>query len=83
MPVLIADTGPDAAPAAYTLTPGQAFRLQSVYASFDGTNATDEYRPCLTLYSQAGQVLARTFPDEVVNANESAEVSFVPFAQAV
>lgn len=82
MPVLIADTGPDPSPSGYTLPAAQAFRLQSVNATFDGSGAAGDYLPCLSLYAQSGELLTRTFPAEVVDQGDSAEVSYVPFGQA-
>lgn len=71
---------PGAVPATYTLPASQAFELESVSASFDGTSAGGDFLACLSVYSQDGKLIFRAPADQVLAAGDSAEVSFYPLA---
>ena len=77
-PALIVEPG-GAVPFEYRLAPGEAFALSTVSAEFDGSGAGGSFLPALAMYSQNGELLARTFPATAVTAGDSAEVTFSPF----
>ena len=78
-PIIISDTGPTEVPAPYEVPASQAMQLRTVSAVFDGSGASGRFRPCCSIYSQSGALLSRVFPDDILEAGESAEVSFLPF----
>jgi hypothetical protein len=81
VPLLIRGPESQPAPSEYELTAGEAFVPESVTASFDGSGAAGSFLPCLSIYAQSGELLSRTFPDEVA-AGDTAEVTFAPLLRA-
>lgn len=47
-------------------------------ATYDGTDASADFIPVLTLYSQSGAILARVFPAATIKQGDSAVVTYVP-----
>lgn len=76
---LITRPGPAPAPLTYELGATEDFQVRTAYATFDGTNASGDFLPCLTFYSQTGTILNRVFPDTLVKAGDVANVSYAPF----
>lgn len=81
MPQVLETIGPraGAAPLAYELVELGTVDLQSVFASFDGTAASGAWRPALTIRSQNGTILSRTFPDDELATGDAADVTYAPF----
>jgi hypothetical protein len=80
VPSEIFASGPAPVPLAYIVAPGQVIEPASVFATFDGTSAAGAFLPCVTIRSQNGDVLSRTFPQGVVlNPGDVADVTFAPF----
>lgn len=75
----IALTKAQAAPLDYVVPNAQAIVPLAVNATFDGSGATGNWLPVLELYSDSGQVIARTFPSSPIDAGGSAECTFAPF----
>jgi hypothetical protein len=67
------------APLTYLLAEAGTVDVMSLFAAFDGTNAASSFRPVVTVRSQSGAILARSFPAETVAAGDSADVTFAPF----
>jgi hypothetical protein len=67
-------------PAPYTFSVAASLEVQpyTAHAIFDGTNASGDFRPCLTFYSADGVRLGRYFPATVVTAGDVAEVTYTP-----
>lgn len=82
MPRLIAYDGPDATPFEVVLAPGESFRLGSATAVWNGAGAGGAFLPCLSIYAQSGQLLARVFPVPIA-AGGSAEVTYAPFLRGL
>lgn len=72
-----AQDGP--APLSVKLAPRQAVAPQAATATFDGTGAAAPFVPCLSLYAQNGQLLARSPCGTTLAIGQSAEVTFSPF----
>lgn len=70
---------PGTLPASSELAPGQALRLQSSSARFDGSGAAAAFLPCLALYSQDGKLIGRWPTAQAINPGDSGEVTFGPF----
>ena len=69
----------EAAPKRYTVPGGVELRLKAVYAEIDGSGAGSAYLPCVTVISDAGDVLWRAVdPSVSVAAGGSADVSWFP-----
>lgn len=68
-----------AAPLAYTLTETGTVDLQSAFAHFDGTAASGDWRPALTIRAQNGTILSRTFPPDTLATGDTADVTYAPF----
>lgn len=68
-----------AAPLAYTLTETGTVDLQSAFAHFDGTAASGDWRPALTIRAQNGTILSRTFPTDTLATGDTADVTYAPF----
>jgi hypothetical protein len=74
-------TGP--APLVYTLAELGTVDVQSIFAHFDGTSASGSFRPTVTVRSQNGTIVSRTFPpDTTLSAGDSADVTFAPLLRA-
>jgi hypothetical protein len=67
------------APLGYKIPQAQEIILKSLFASFDGTNASGDFLPCIRVLSPAGKVIGEFFTDAAVVAGDSAEVTFAPF----
>lgn len=68
-----------AVPNQYQLGHGEAMRLQTVEATFDGAGAAGDFLPCVAVYSQSGRLLSRTFPASSVPVGGVSAVTFAPF----
>jgi hypothetical protein len=68
-----------AVPNQYQLGHGEAIRLQTVEATFDGAGAAGDFLPCVAIYSQSGRLLSRTFPASSMAVGDQAAVTFAPF----
>lgn len=68
-----------AAPHEITLASSQEIQLESVVAVWDGAAASATFKPCLSIYSQDGVLLSRTFPDTSMNTGDSGVVTYAPF----
>lgn len=69
-----------ATPLAYTLGPQESFTVESISATWDGTNAASAFIPCVAVYAQDGTLLGRFKGDATVSAGDtSAEATFAPF----
>jgi len=80
VPQEIFQSGPNAAPTAFTVAPKQVVQPASVFAVFDGTAAAGNFLPCVTIRSKTGDVLSRTFPQGVTLApGDVADVTYAPF----
>jgi len=64
------------------LAPGQDIELASVTATWDAAGASGTFLPCLSIYSQEGVLLSRTFPSQTLTTGDSGEVTFSPFLAA-
>lgn len=63
----------------YTVPGADTIEPLAASVTFDGTGAASSFLPCLSFYSQSGNLLSRTFPPGVqVLAGASAEVSYLP-----
>ncbi len=63
----------------YTVPGADTIEALSASVTYDGTNASGAFKPCLSIYSQDGHLISRTFPSDAVAQGSSAEVSFIPF----
>ena len=83
VPQEIFQSGPNAAPATFTIAPKQIVQPASVFAQFDGTGAGAAFLACLTIRSKTGDILSRTFPAQTVPAGGTADVTYAPFLRDV
>ena len=60
------------------IPPAQDIRLEVATATFNGSGASGSFKPCCSIYSQSGQLIART-AGSTVTAGDSAEITFLPF----
>lgn len=77
-PSLLFDQGGGAIPYTETLAPGQDVRITSVNAEWDGAGASGTFLACLSLYSQSGVLLSRSFPSQQFAAGDSGVVTYAP-----
>lgn len=63
-------------PFAVTLAPAEEMALQSVTAVWNASGASGSFLACLSIYSQSGQLLSRTFPVQVLSPGDSGEVTY-------
>lgn len=84
MPEILDVVGPNAggAPLAYTLDQPGTVDFQAAFAHYDGTGASGNWRPTLTIKAQDGTILSRTFPGSSLHAGDTADVTFSPFVPA-
>lgn len=67
------------APKTYVVPDAAEFLLKAVNADMDGSGAGSDWLPCVTILSDAGEVIARAVDQDVkVLAGGSAEVSWFP-----
>ena len=66
-------------PYSYQLSYAQTLQPESVFAHFDGTNASGDFLACLTFSAPDGTVFMRTFPTTPVTGGDVADVTFAPF----
>lgn len=78
-PYLSEDDAGGPAPFVVPLATGVDIIMASVTAHWDGSGAGGTFKPCLSLYSQAGQLLSRSFPSTLMEAGDSGEVTYAPF----
>lgn len=67
------------APLSYQLPASQAFKPETVQATFDGSGAALSFLPCCTIYGPDGRKLSRTFPASAMAAGDVSGVTFAPF----
>lgn len=72
------DEAGGAVPHEIQLAAGQDVRLESVTAEWDGAGASGTFLACLSLYSQSGQLLSRTFPAQTFAPGDDGEVTYAP-----
>jgi hypothetical protein len=77
-PYLFEAPGDHDAPFTFTVPASLEVQPYTAHATFDGTNASGDFRPCLTFYSSDGVRLGRYFPANVVTAGDVQEVTFTP-----
>ena len=65
--------------ATYTVPGADTIEPLAASVSYDGTGAAGAFMPCLSIYSQDGHLISRTFPSASVAMGSSSEVSFIPF----
>jgi hypothetical protein len=66
-------------PSSYQVKDAEEIELKAVNADFDGSGAGGAWLPCVTIVSDAGEVIARAVDQSVsVAAGGSAEVSWFP-----
>lgn len=61
------------------LAPGQDVELSSVTAVWDGGGASGSFLACLSIYSQDGVLLSRTFPNQTFAVGDDGTVTYAPF----
>lgn len=76
---LIFSENPGALPADYPLPAGSEISIQSVVARINGAGAAAQFVPCLSIYSQAGKLIARVRTDQVFSVGDTGVVTFAPF----
>jgi hypothetical protein len=81
LPVLVRGPASQPTPSQYQLAAGEGFTPESVTATFDGSGAAAAFLACLSIYAQSGELLGRTFPEEVA-AGDIAKVTFAPLLRA-
>ena len=63
----------------YTVPTTDTVEPLAASVTYDGSGAGGNFVPCLSFFSQSGQLLSRTFPSATVTAGDTVEVSFIPF----
>lgn len=76
---MLSSEGGGDCPFEYQLSPGEDIAPETLSAVFDGSGAASAFRPALSLYSQDGNLISRTFTEDEIAAGASAEVTFAPF----
>ncbi len=61
------------------LAADQDIELASVTAVWDGGGASGAFLACLSLYSQSGVLLSRTFPNQTFAVGDDGTVTYAPF----
>lgn len=79
---LIFSDGGGPAPFRVTLAADQEIELESVTAEWNGAGAAGSFLACLSLYSQSGILLSRTFPRTTLAPGDSGVVTYAPFLGA-
>jgi hypothetical protein len=82
-PVIVSAELAGNAPTRYELAPGFDFEVTHVTASFAGGGASGPFLAVLAYYSQEGVLIGRYFPDQVLDAGDTADVSYAPFLGGV
>lgn len=77
--ITIYNDGAQDSPNTYILSSGEAFIPTAVTAYFDGSGCADDFRACLSFYTQDGHLINRAWPDDSISAGSSGEVSYRPF----
>lgn len=77
-PVLSLNESGGAVPFAIRLAPSEDIHLSSVTAEWDGSGASGTFLACLSLYSQAGVLLSRSFPSQQFAAGDTGVVTYAP-----
>lgn len=78
-PSLQFESAGGAVPLDIVLAPGQKIQLSSVVARWDGAAASGTFKPCLSIYSQDGVLVSRTFPGTDMAPGDSGVVTYAPF----
>lgn len=76
---LIYSDVPGALPADFVLPPDLDLEISSVYARINGAAAASAFRPCLTVLSQAGNLIARVPLDETYAVGDTGDATWSPF----
>lgn len=84
MAQLLEVIGPKAggAPLRYVVTEQGTVDLMSIFARFDGSAASGDWRPTVTIRAQDGTILVRVPVDETLPTGDTADVTFAPFLRA-
>ena len=69
---------PGDAPYTYQVPASLEVQPYTSTATYDGTGASGDFVPTLSLYSQSGGLLARVFPAVTVSQGDSATVTYLP-----
>jgi hypothetical protein len=77
-PYLFEAPGTHDAPFTFAVPASLEVMPYTAHATFDGTGASGDFRPCLTFYGVDGVVLGRYFPANVVTAGDVQEVTYTP-----
>ena len=77
-PYLFSQEGTFDAPFTFEVPASLEVQPYTAHATFDGSGASGDFRPCLTFYSASGVVLGRYFPAEVLHSGDVAEVTYTP-----
>lgn len=70
--------GSQDAPFEYEVPASQEVQPYTSTATYDGTNASGDFVPVVSIYSQSGNLLARVFPPVTVTMGDVAEVTYLP-----
>lgn len=63
----------------YQLSGREELRPLSVAASVDGSGASADFVPRLSIFDASGELLSRTRSDDTMAVGDSGEVTFAPF----
>lgn len=77
-PYLFSQEGTFDAPFIFSVPASLEVQPYTAHAIFDGTNASGDFRPCLTFYSDSGVVLGRYFPATAMAQGDVNEVTYTP-----
>jgi hypothetical protein len=77
-PYLFEAPGTHDAPFTFAVPASLEVMPYTAHATFDGTGASGDFRPCLTFYGVDGVVLGRYFPANVVKQGDVQEVTYTP-----
>jgi hypothetical protein len=77
-PYLFEAPGTHDAPFTFAVPASLEVMPYTAHATFDGTGASGDFRPCLTFLGVDGVVLGRYFPADVVKQGDVQEVTYTP-----
>lgn len=76
--LMFSDAG-GAVPYQVPLAAGQDIDLETVVARWNGTSASGTFLPCLSVYSQSGVLISRTYPSTNMQVGDTGVVTYGPF----
>lgn len=71
---------PKATPVNYSFEDPGELVIESITGHWDGSGAGGPFRPAIGIYTAAGVLLSRTFPDTELQAGDEADITFAPFS---